>query len=79
MSLIETVLLSLLAAAMAVAVTVWLGAVVSAIVVGSGVPPIGLGDALRSIPSLFREPGDPSAAWPTDAVGVIAGPVIYWT
>ncbi len=79
MSPIETVLLSLLAAAMAVAVTVWLGAVVSAIVVGSGVPPIGLGDALRSIPSLFREPGDPSAAWPTDAVGVIAGPVIYWT
>ena len=78
MSPIETVLLSLLAAALAVAVIVWCGAVMSAIVVGSGVSSIGLGDALRAIPSLFGRPGDPSAAWPSAAEGAVAGPVIYW-
>lgn len=78
MSPIETVLLSLLAAAMAVAVSVWTGAVTSAIAVGNGVPPIGLGDALRAVPSLLEQPGDPAAAWPPDARSTIAAPTIYW-
>ena len=79
MSPIETVLLSLLAAALAGAVVVWVGATVSAVAVGNEVPPIGLGDALRAIPALVTSPGEPSAAWPPEVAPLTAGSMIYWT
>lgn len=79
MSPIEIVLLSLLAAALSLAIALWAGVVGAAAISGGGLVAVGLGDALRAIPGLVRNPGEPSQAWPPEVADRVPGPVVYWT
>jgi len=78
MSPVEAILLALLVSAATAGAIVWLGAMLSALMTGSAVPRVGLGDAMRAIPSLLESPGRPGEAWPAHTARLLPGAVVYW-
>lgn len=73
----EWLVLVLGGAALVVAITVWAGAALAALVVGAAVSPR-LADAfgaLGRLPGLWRDPAD---AWPPPLASVLPGPCVYW-
>ncbi len=75
---LETALVAALIGAGGCGAVVWAGAVGSSRLIGRTLP-VDLADAVRALPKLVVEPGDPAGAWPDEAQSAVAAPLVYWS